>query len=93
MSRRLCLVLTLSRGACWGGEDAPSGGPPNGGPPGGGRAAAGGNGRPGGGGPPPLPVQVATASQTALVRSLSAVGSMQSPETTVVAADISGLLV
>jgi membrane fusion protein (multidrug efflux system) len=57
---------------------------------------AGAAGAPAGGGPPqmpPLPVEVATAERTAIPISISAVGSLQSPETTTVAADVSGLIV
>jgi len=43
--------------------------------------------------PPPLPVQVATAERTSMPIELNAVGSFQSPETTTVAADVSGLIV
>ncbi|MDX1383297.1 MAG: efflux RND transporter periplasmic adaptor subunit [Thermoanaerobaculia bacterium] len=66
---------------CGGGSSSQDGRPGGGGPPGGGR-----------GGPPPLPVQVAEVEESEIVGSLSAVGSLQSPETTVVAADISGLV-
>jgi membrane fusion protein, multidrug efflux system len=57
---------------------------------------AGSAGGPAGGGPPkmpPLPVEVAVAERTTIPITLSAVGSFQSPETTTVAADVSGLIV
>ena len=43
--------------------------------------------------PPPVAVQVFTAEQVDVPDTLVAVGSLQSPETTTVSADISGLLV
>jgi len=44
----------------------------------------------GGGGPPAVTVQVVTAASSELPRTLAAVGSLQSPETTTVASEISG---
>ena len=76
MQRTFTFLLALLVFAC--GGDAPPG--------------EGSPGDPGPRRPPPLPVQVATVEESELVRSLSAVGSLQSPETTVVAADISGLI-
>ena len=50
---------------------------------------------PGGGGqaPPPLPVQVAAAERTAAPLEIQAVGSLRSPQTTTIAADVAGILV
>ncbi len=50
-------------------------------------------GREGSGGPPPVVVQVVTATASELPRTLAAVGSLQSPETTTVASEISGTAV
>lgn len=47
----------------------------------------------GGGGPPAVVVQVVTATASELPRTLAAVGSLQSPETTTVASEISGTTV
>jgi membrane fusion protein (multidrug efflux system) len=49
--------------------------------------------REGDGGPPPVAVQVVTAAASELPRTLSAVGSLQSPETTTVASEIAGTTV
>ncbi len=57
---------------------------------------AGSAGAPAGGGPPkmpPVPVAVATAERGEMPVTITAVGSFQSPETTTVAADVSGLIV
>ncbi len=43
--------------------------------------------------PPPIAVQVVTTTAQTLDETLTAVGSLQSPETTVVSADMSGILV
>jgi multidrug efflux pump subunit AcrA (membrane-fusion protein) len=45
------------------------------------------------GGPPPVSVQVVTAAASELPRTLAAVGSLQSPETTTVASEIAGTTV
>jgi membrane fusion protein (multidrug efflux system) len=50
-------------------------------------------GHEGDGGPPPIAVQVATATASELPRTLAAVGSLDSPETTTVASEISGTAV
>jgi membrane fusion protein (multidrug efflux system) len=50
-------------------------------------------GQEGGGGPPPIAVQVVAATASELPRTLAAVGSLQSPETTTVASEISGTAV
>jgi membrane fusion protein (multidrug efflux system) len=47
----------------------------------------------GGGGPPPVTVQVVTAEPQDLPRTLSAVGSLQSPQMTTVASEIAGMVV
>jgi membrane fusion protein (multidrug efflux system) len=47
----------------------------------------------GGGGPPPVSVQIVTAAAGELPRTLSAVGSLKSPETTTVASEVSGTVV
>jgi membrane fusion protein (multidrug efflux system) len=47
----------------------------------------------GNGGPPPIAVQVVTATASELPRTLAAVGSLQSPETTTVASEIAGTAV
>jgi membrane fusion protein (multidrug efflux system) len=47
----------------------------------------------GSGGPPPVVVQAVTANASELPRTLAAVGSLQSPETTTVASEISGTAV
>ncbi len=63
-----------------------------GGPPGGGAGAP---GPPGGAqrqGPPPVPALVADAERKALQSEVSTVGSLRSPETTTVAADVSGII-
>jgi membrane fusion protein (multidrug efflux system) len=44
----------------------------------------------GSGGPPPVVVQVVTPTASELPRTLAAIGSLQSPETTTVASEISG---
>jgi membrane fusion protein (multidrug efflux system) len=49
--------------------------------------------REGDGGPPPVAVQVVTAGASELPRTLAAVGSLQSPETTTVASEIAGTTV
>lgn len=54
---------------------------------------AGGSGGGGGQAPPPLPVQVAVASRAAAPIELTAVGSLRSPQTTTIAADVAGILV
>ena len=46
-----------------------------------------------GSGPPPLPVQVVTANAQAIPRTIDAVGSLESPEPTQVAAEVSGTVV
>jgi membrane fusion protein (multidrug efflux system) len=51
------------------------------------------SGREASGGPPPVVVQVVTAPAGELPRTLAAVGSLQSPETTTVASEISGTAV
>lgn len=43
--------------------------------------------------PPPLSVQVTTASRSAAPIEISAVGSLRSPQTTTIAADVAGILV
>ena len=54
----------------------------------------GGDSQPGGdGGPPPVAVQAVTAAAGELPRTLAAVGSLKSPETTTVASEISGTVV
>jgi membrane fusion protein (multidrug efflux system) len=50
-------------------------------------------GQGGGSAPPPVAVQVFTAAASELPRTLSAIGSLESPETTTVASEISGLVV
>ncbi len=50
-------------------------------------------GHEGDGGPPPIAVQVVTATARELPRTLAAVGSLESPETTTVASEISGTAV
>ena len=49
--------------------------------------------QPGGGGPPPVIVQVVTVEPRDLPRTLSAVGSLQSPQMTTVASEIAGKVV
>jgi membrane fusion protein (multidrug efflux system) len=44
-------------------------------------------------GPPPLPVQVVTADAQTLPRTIDAVGSLESPDPTLVAAEVSGVVV
>jgi membrane fusion protein (multidrug efflux system) len=44
-------------------------------------------------GPPPLPVQVVTAAAQTLPRTIDAVGSLESPDPTLVAAEVSGVVV
>jgi membrane fusion protein (multidrug efflux system) len=75
----LLLVPTLFA-ACGGGGDVPGAG------------ASGGPGGPGAASPP-LPVMATAVTRAAAVLELEAVGSLRSPETSVIAADISGLLV
>jgi membrane fusion protein, multidrug efflux system len=70
-------VLLL--GACGGGgETAEPGGPPGSDP---------------GGAPPPMAVLAAPAERATAAIEVEAVGSLRSPETSVIAADVSGLLV